>query len=460
MGKIIGTSVPLGALRSVAEPEAACGTFKTGLAFLEWLRRTGQHAWQLLPLSETRLESGSAWIHMPSPYQGYGVGLDPRYLDAEAAARVPKKDEIRRFEQEHADWLPDYALFSALRDRFGTDDWTTWPSDVRRRRSAALRAWADELADGVAQHARQQWAAHAALAGLRERAKSLGITLIGDLPFYLPLRSPLVWAHQRCFDLGRDGKPRSLSGVPEGPKSHFGRQVWGHPLYRWGWWSRRELIGLWKRRLGYHARIYDLMRLDHAKGLYHFGAMDPVDPTRDRMRKGPGSPVLEELIRFARSAGLQVYAEDSGDWRDGLHATLRKLEVAGIRILRFAYNEKQRRIDRDYATVANYSINAVAATTTHDTETLMGYLAILSADEKRHLAIHVGVSHDADDAMLAVRLRGAILGSPARTVIIPIQDWLLTKDRINVPGTEKPVGDPNWRYRLTVPIEDLPIGTA
>jgi 4-alpha-glucanotransferase len=50
-----------------------------------------------------------------------------------------------------------------------------------------------------------------------------------------------------------------------------------------------------------------------------------------------------------------------------------------------------------------------------------------------------------------------LINSPARTVILPIQDWLLTTDRINIPGTEKEVNDPNWHYRVGMPVDKLPI---
>ena len=66
------------------------------------------------------------------------------------------------------------------------------------------------------------------------------------------------------------------------------------------------------------------------------------------------------------------------------------------------------------------------------------------------------VEYSADETLLASRLRGAVLASPARYSIIPIQDWLLTRDRINVPGTERPTGDRNWRYRMDVRVERLP----
>jgi len=457
--KTIGTAAPISALRSGIDgsDRLASGTFETGRLFLAWLAETGQGAWQFLPLSETHLEPGSRRTRVASPYKGYGVGLDPRYLSAKDAGATPSRAALAAFRKEHAAWLPTYALFCALRDRFGTDDWTTWEKGIRFRKPEALRRWRRELAEQVVAHETLQWRLHASYGALRADAKRKDIRILGDLPFYLPLRSPLVWANRACFDLGADGRPRRVSGVPDGPQAHFGRQVWGHPLYRWnakGAWN--AIARLWRQRIRYHAGLYDMMRLDHAKGLFSYGAMDMRTPPRDMVLKGPGAALLRGLIRFARTSGLTIFAEDAGDRLEGLRATLLKLGVPGIRILRFAYNEKRKTIEHDYADPANYREDAVAYTSTHDTETLMGYLRLLSTEEKRHLCAHVRVEYSDDGELLAARLRGAVLASSARFAIIPIQDWLLTRDRINVPGTERATGDRNWRYRVSVPIERLP----
>lgn len=436
---------------------SACGTFETGRLFLTWLSATGQRAWQFLPISETHLEPGSRTARVPSPYKGYGIGLDSRYLPPPDADAKPTAQALRAFRRTHAAWLPTYAFFCALRDRFGTDDWTTWETGIRLRRPDALRRWRRALDAEIEGHELLQWRLHAAYGRLRADAGRLDIRLLGDLPFYLPLRSPLVWARRDCFDLGPDGRPARVSGVPDGPRAHYGRQVWGHPLYRWR--SRAAWNGiasLWRMRVRYHAGLYDLMRLDHAKGMFHYGAMDLKEPERDAILKGPGATLLKDIVRTARGAGLTLFAEDAGDRLEELRETLRALEVPGIRILRFAYNEKRKTIEHEYADPANYREDAVAYTSTHDTETLMGYLRLLDAREKKHLCEHVRVEYASDDGLLAARLRGAVLASPARYVVIPIQDWLLSRDRINVPGTERPVGDRNWRYRMTVPVERLP----
>ncbi|MFA6603354.1 MAG: 4-alpha-glucanotransferase [Patescibacteria group bacterium] len=456
MSKIVGTAAPLSCLWESGgrskKPEA--GTTAAGIVFLGWLKATGQKAWQLLPLSETHLEPGSRVKRASSPYQGYGIGFGTRYLPPAGRRLRPTRRQWSVFVRENRGWLDDYSLFAALAAHFGTDDWTVWEAAIRDREPQAMRRWRRRLDASWRREALTQWRLRTAFLGLRAAASAAGVELIGDLPFYLPNRSPLVWAHRECFDLDRNGRSRAVSGVPDGPRSHFGRQVWGHPLYDWRRPAR--VLRLWRLRLDFYAGFYDLLRLDHAKGFFNFGAMDPIDPSRDAIRTGPGMAALRRVIASARGLKLGLFAEDAGDRLRGLRRTLRQLKIPGIRQLRFAYNEKRRRLERNYADVAAYPENCLVYTSTHDTETLVGYLRLLTAAERRLLCAHVGVPSSADHRIMARRLIGALVASPARRVIVPVQDWLGSTRRINIPGTEKPTADPNWRYRLERPIKKMP----
>ena len=456
MSKIVGTAAPLSCLRDpgARSRSGGSGTTAAGAAFIEWLRATGQGAWQLLPLSETHLEPGSSVKRVPSPYKGYGIGFSVRYLPPAFRHREPTRRQLADFIRGNRSWLDDYSFFAALTSHFGTDDWTRWEPGIRDRAPRALRSWREGLTAGCRREAVTQWRLREAFVGLRSAAAAAGVEIIGDLPFYLPLQSPLVWAHRECFDLDDHGRPRSVSGVPDGPRAHFGRQVWGHPLYRWR--DPERVLRLWRLRLDFCAGFYDLMRLDHAKGFFNYGAMDPSDPSRDTVRSGPGASALTAVVSHARRRGLLLFAEDAGDRLEGLRRSLRRLKVPGIRQLRFAYNEKRKRVEPAYADVAGYPENCLAFTSTHDTETLVGYLKLLKVAELRLLSDHVGVQPAADPKIMARRLIAATVASPAGRVIVPIQDWLGSTKRINVPGTERPVADPNWRYRLEMPIKKLP----
>ncbi len=454
--------MPLSALWS-DKKKVKHGNLDTALFFLDWLHATGQTAWQLLPLHETQLVPGSKKDHVPSPYKGYGVGLDPSYLSPSLKRKKPSRQEISSFVAKQKKWLPNHALFCALRDHFGTDDWTQWDADVRRRDTKALVVWRAKLKKQIHAYILEQWQLHYGFQKLRNKASKYNIQLIGDLSFYMPLQSPLVWQFQKLFQLSENGEMKKISGVPDGPKSHFGRQVWGHPLYIWdNEKSQKELIKLWKIRLRYLSYLFGWVRFDHARGFFSYGSLDSKDEKNDCMKQGPGASVFNELIVFAQACGLKIFAEDLGTERKNdrlkfFYITLKKLKIPGIRILRFALTiRKGKKLHPQYADVSAYPANTFACTTMHDTETLMGYLKILSAKQKKTLAKEVRVKFLSDDIALAKNLRKAVIDSPAKVVIIPIQDWLLTTDRINIPGTEKIVGDINWQYRVSVSIENLP----
>ncbi len=64
-------------------------------------------------------------------------------------------------------------------------------------------------------------------------ANEAGVQLVGDMPIYVGGQSADVWAHQKLFELGPDGAPQTVSGVPPDAFSDTG-QLWGSPLYDWG----------------------------------------------------------------------------------------------------------------------------------------------------------------------------------------------------------------------------------
>lgn len=454
--KLVGTVVPLSALWTREEPGHP-GSIGTGLAFLKWLKRTNQSAWQLLPLHETHLEPGSIDVHVPSPYKGYGMGLNPTLLSSVINTHEPSPIELETFRKSNSYWIDDYAFFCAFRDDTGTDDWTSWPKGVRNNNNRIVDQWRQKLSGSIHRHMALQWKLHGQFKVLREKAHKLGIALVGDLPFYLPLQSSIVWKNQHLFDIDKSGQLPHVSGIPNGPRAHFGRQLWGHPLYRWDEPDLYgDILGVFKQRLKYLSTLFDWVRIDHANGFFVYGAIDPKDETRDRLHNGPGAGALIDLISFTQTIHLDIFAEDTGERAKLLRENLAILSIPGIRILRYAlFDGKKKSVNVTYADVARYPTRSCSYTTTPDTEPLISYLRSLSQEDLQLLCAAVGVEVG-DLITTAKRLRKAVINSPSQLSLIPIQDWLLTTDRINRPGTERAVGDPNWRYRLPMPIEELP----
>lgn len=453
--KLVGTLVPVFSLHSTSQLPADQGTFATALLFLDWLKKTNQNAWQMLPLSETQLEKGSRKKHVPSPYKGYGIGIDPQYLSTSYALRTPTSAELNEFLKKHSFWVEDYALFCALREQFGTDDWRQWDDEVRQYNENTIVPWKKKLKNSIEYFLVQQWQLHTAFDEVHTKARRLGISLIGDIPFYLSCNSPLVWKFQHLFQIEENGEMNFVSGAVSKIATHFGRQVWGHPLYQWE--KVDEVAAFWKLRLKYRSYLYDVIRFDYAIGFFEYAAKDPLHPENDTVFPGPGANFFQELINFARENNLEVFAEDSGKQVVELRKYLQKAVIPGIRIFRFAFNELLGGVNEYYAITQNYPENAVVYTTTHDTETLMSYLSLLKDDQRQILATTINSKFSPDIHAFAKEVRDKIINSPAKTVIIPIQDWLLTNERINIPGTEKEVDDTNWKYKVSHAIENLPI---
>lgn len=453
--KVIGTFIPIESLVSNKLNDSDQGTFKTAEIFLDWLAATRQSAWQFLPLHETQLVPGSATRHVASPYKSYGIGLNPKFLASNFGQINPNDRE--KFEQENSNWLPDYALFISLRDHFGTDNWRTWDENIRNRDKVTLDFWRKKMIEKIDEEINLQYKLHKSYSSLKRKARENDIELIGDLPFYVSVNSPLAWMYQDIFQI-ENGEMEFVSGVPYSPTAHFGRQIWGHPLYKWDFINNGENIeSYWHLRLLYLSKLFDVMRLDHSKAFFSYGIVNIKDAKKDTYAKGPGYAFFRNLVEFSRKNNLEVFVEDTGESRQELRRSQRLLNVAGIKMYRYAYEEKRNKISYEYAKISNYGHHTVAYTSTHDTETLLGYLAILTSQQKIRLSEVSGIAYDYDDLKFAKIIRDAIIKSPAERVIIPIQDWLLSTDRINVPGTENEENDPNWKYQIPIPIEDLPI---
>jgi 4-alpha-glucanotransferase len=457
MKKLIGTLIPMSALYSSKNFEKDKGTFDAGIIFLDWLKKTNQSAWQMLPLHETQLEENSLDRHIPSPYKSYGIGLHPQYLSTAYTKILPTFKEKALFWEDNKDWIADYVLFCALRDYFHTDDWRKWDKEIRFRNEEALTYWKKKLSDKTDFYLIQQWQLDHSYTVLHTKAKALGITLIGDLPFYISVKSPLVWIFQDVFRIEKDGSMPTVSGIPDINDTYFGRQIWGHPLYNWDSHINNErIILLWKIRIRYLSKLFDYVRFDHANGFFEYGSINIGDAGKDIYEKGPGTHIFENLIDYSHKQSLDVFVEDSGEHIKQLNRSIQRKNISGVKVYLFSFGENPDTINDQYAQISNYSHQTVAYTSTHDTRTLLGFLDFLDAEHKIELAHVSNVPYFSDNKKLAVALRTAILQSPAQIVIIPMQDWLLTTERINIPGTELSVNDPNWHFRLKAPIETLP----
>ena len=155
-----------------------------------------------------------------------------------------------------------------------------------QRRPSALAEARRELRDEIDRIRFAQFLVSRQGEKLKEYAHSKGVTLIGDLPFFVSPDSSDVWANPEFFLLDERRRPKFVAGVPPDYFSAQG-QLWGNPVYNWD--ALRATGYRWCidrfRALLSHV---DLIRLDHFRG---FAAAWHIPSGAPRPRRGRGSRV-------------------------------------------------------------------------------------------------------------------------------------------------------------------------
>lgn len=367
--------------------------------------------------------------------------------DRFAAAPAARQRGFAAFRRRHAGWLPDYALFAALKAEQGGRAWIEWPAPLARREPRALAAARRRLAREVRREEILQFFFERQWAELRAAAARLGIRLIGDLPIFVAHDSSDVWARRDLFQLDADGNPVVVAGVPPDYFSATG-QRWGNPLYRWEahaadgyrWWIarvRRALEGA------------DLLRLDHFRGLQDYWEIPASEPTAERGRwvAGPRDALLSAL-RGALGGRLPIVAEDLGIITDEVRALRDRFGLPGMEVLQFLFGELAERPDR----IEAIRENSVVYTGTHDNDTARGWFEASAAAPEGEVARarRAAVARlGSDPAAAPLRMIELAWRSPARLAIAPLQDvlGLGSEARMNAPGTAQG----NWQWRFAWP---------
>ena len=440
--------------------------------FVNFLADGGQKFWQILPLVPPG--GGDSPYMSASCFAGNPLLLDPEALADEglltkeelSSARWADPDRVdypwlhknraalfrsawERGRERYAealdqflaaeqDWLPDYALFLALRERFGGAELAKWPDEVRLRRPEALEKARRELAEECRYHAFLQLLFFRQWTAVKAYANGKGISIIGDMPIYVSPDSAEVWAQPELFQLDGAMAASQVAGVPPDAFSDKG-QHWGNPLYDWDW-HRKTGFAWWRRRGAQMARLYDVVRIDHFRAFHTYWAIPAgaADARSGHWEQGPGRDLLDALKGVP---GLALIAEDLGDLDAGALDFIAKSGLPGMKVLVYAFDP-----DGESAYLPhNCPQNGVMYTGTHDTPTFVQWLFEQASPRERDFACDY------------LRLRGdegfgwgAVCGawaSPCRLAVAPLQDLLgLGADaRINSPGT---MGPHNWSWRV------------
>lgn len=358
--------------------------------------------------------------------------------------------------------LQDYARFRATGDR-QRSPWPTWP---QRQRSGEPRE-GDYDEDDQHYHLYAQWLAHQQLQTLAHKAHAGGPGLYLDLPLGVHPDSFDVWRERTAFAHGVS------AGAP--PDRFFTQgQNWGfrplHPqqIREQGY---RHFIACLRHHLAYAS----VLRIDHVIGMHRLFWIPNGMKAIEGVYVGHHPEEFYALLALesVRSQTL-IVGEDLGTVPPSVRPAMARHDIYRSYVAQYEIKPKRG------GGISRPPANSLASVNTHDMPTFAGFW------EGQDIQVHteMGLVDEAgalveqkrrtrlkNDLVAFLRRRGwlaktdsdpqsvlgatlAFLGaSPARTVIINLEDlWGETLPQ-NVPGTG--AVRPNWKRKARYALEDF-----
>ncbi|MFI3296681.1 MAG: 4-alpha-glucanotransferase [bacterium] len=299
--KAHGVAIPVFSLRS--DDNWGVGEFYTLRKMCDWAVEREQKIIQILPINDTT----STLTELDSyPYKANSVNaLHPMYLNMKALGELKDKGlykkflkrgeelnrldnvdyvavnelkneyafakftedykdiisdkDFKKFVKDNASWIVDYAVYSSLRDDFGSDDTTLW-GGYSTYNAKEVRKYAKQYLEKISFYYYLQFNLDKQLIQTVEYLHNNGVVLKGDLPIGISARSVDAWVNPQLFNLDKQ------AGAPPDDFSVNG-QNWGFPTYNW---TEMEKDGFkwWKNRFDNMSKYFDAFRIDHILGFF------------------------------------------------------------------------------------------------------------------------------------------------------------------------------------------------
>lgn len=444
------------------------GTFgKKAYDFVDFLKKAGFGYWQILPLGPTSYgdspyQSFSSFAGNPyfidldilkdknllseselqsldyeKDFIDYGKLYNNRFIILKKAFERFDDKSIEEFKKREKSWLLDYSLFMAIKDKYDGSSWLDFPKKLRDRDQKALDEFYRENKKSVEFYNFLQYEFFNQWDDLKSYANSNDIEIIGDLPIYLALDSADSWVNFDILKLNKDNKrPEFLAAVPPDAYSADG-QLWGNPTYDWDRLKKRGYEFLLKR-IGKNLKLYDYLRLDHFRGFESYYEVKADDKNaRDGLwQKAYGDEFFEILAENLKDA--KFIAEDLGFITKEVENLKEMTGYPGMKVIQFAFGDDFKSPYLPH----NYEKNSIVYSSTHDSDTLKGWLDGLDRKKKDMVYQYFNIK-DQDPSWVIIR---ALMASVSDIAIFQIQDFLKlgNESRINRPG----VLGGNWQFRI------------
>ena len=461
-----------------------CGTFGEGAKdWIKKLKKYGIEYWQFLPLTPT--DSTGSPYSSPSSFalnpwfldidelidNGYifisnkkdlgTINQNKNHFDFDVANKLSKeigKQLLKGWEYQSEDrkldfhkwiknnsWVEDYSTFIVIREEFNMLPWWEWPKEFKLKNNNFLKSWLKTKREALLTEKLIQWHLDKQWRVIRGFAKSQGIKLIGDLPFYVSRDSSDVWSNKSLFSISNNGDLVFQSGVPPDYFSSTG-QLWGTPTYFWSKHIRTNFTW-WRNRFKRQFDLMDLLRLDHFRGLAGYWRVNGNAKTAicGKWINSPGRMLLNKLKKDLDADYLPIIAEDLGVITADVERLRKNFELPGMKILQFAFDGNN---DNPYLPKNFEGENWVVYTGTHDNSTTISWWECLDEYSKSRIKDEFEFSGNPSWDLIEIGMK-----TSANLFIAPIQDILSLDDssRLNKPGTI----ENNWKWKLDRPLEEI-----
>jgi 4-alpha-glucanotransferase len=348
--------------------------------------------------------------------------------------------EFNKFCVNNSYWLEDFSLFVVLKKLYEGKSWSDWPEEIRKRRPEAIEQLVGSLQEPLEREKFFQFVLYQQWNELHETCRENDVRVFGDVALYVNYDSADVWSQPEIFKLDDDLRSVVVAGVPPDYFSETG-QKWGNPVFDWDYLSEHE-FAWWVARMKHNLELFDLVRIDHFRGLLAAWEIPADDPTAVNGQWQENSGV--ELFSCLKNeyGNFSVVAEDLGVITQDVKDSMAILGFPGMKILIFAFDGD---IDQNPYAPKNHVKNCVLYTGTHDCNTVRGWFEDELSDEaKLNLKNILGENICANT--ISEKMMVLAMSSIADTVIFPMQDVLDlgSEFRMNCPGT----AENNWEWRL------------
>lgn len=449
------------------------------MAFADFLQRSGQTFWQILPLNPTSAGQGNSPYSASSGMAGNPLLISPELLvkdglltkrdltkykaaesdkvDYDTAEKLkcamldkayanhtqhPEKldKEFKTFCRQEGDWLHDFALYTVLKAEHDGKQWRDWEAPYRHRDTKALKQFEKGHREAVDKIKWQQFIFLKQWKELKAYCNNLNIRFFGDMPIYVAYDSADVWSNREIFSLDEEGNQLFVAGTPPDNFNENG-QLWGMPIFKWDVLQQTN-YDWWIRRLRKNLQLFDLLRIDHFRA---FAAYWQIKAGSKTAKDGEWIPAPgQAFFEFVKKelGEMPFVAEDLGHIDEPVYQLRDTFELPGMEVLQFAFGESA---PQSVHIPHHHKPTAVVYTGTHDTNTTLGWYKQLSKPEKQNIASYTGTKITPKNVCdLLCRMTYA---SVSKLAVLPMQDVLCLDEnaRINIPSS----GENNWAWRVT-----------